>query len=57
MYDDIKKRRPDMKALFLSGYAADKIQRKGVLEEGLHFVYKPISLNNLLLKVREVLDK
>ena len=57
VYDAIKKRRSDMKALFLSGYDADKIQIKGVLEEGLHFVYKPISLNNLLLKVREVLDK
>jgi PAS domain S-box-containing protein len=56
VYDEIRKIRPDMKALFLSGYAEDKIQKKGVLEEGLHFVYKPISLNDLLLKVREVLD-
>jgi hypothetical protein len=28
-----------------------------VLEEGLHFIFKPVSINDLLRKVREVLDK
>jgi PAS domain S-box-containing protein len=56
VFDEVRKARPDMKALFISGYTADMIQKKGVLEEGLHFVPKPVSLKVLLKKVREVLD-
>jgi two-component system cell cycle sensor histidine kinase/response regulator CckA len=56
-YDEIKKIRPDVKALFTSGYAIDIIKRKGLLEEGFNFISKPISPKGLLRKVREVLDK
>jgi CheY-like chemotaxis protein len=56
-YDEIRKSRPDIKALFVSGYAADIIQKKGILNQGLHFVFKPISPVHLLKKVREILDK
>jgi PAS domain S-box-containing protein len=56
-YDEIRKSRPDIKVLFVSGYAADIIQKKGILNQGLHFVFKPISPVHLLKKVREVLDK
>lgn len=47
---------PGIKALFLSGYPADLIHRMGILEEGLHFVPKPVSTSDLSRKVREVLD-
>jgi CheY-like chemotaxis protein len=57
VYDDIKKVRPDIKAIFTSGYNADIIHKKGILEEGLDFITKPISPEELLRKVREVLDK
>jgi CheY-like chemotaxis protein len=56
VYDEVRKMMPGMKALFISGYTADMIQKKGILEEGLHFVPKPVSLKVLLKKVREVLD-
>jgi signal transduction histidine kinase len=57
VYEEIKKIRSDIKALFLSGYTSDHIQRKRVLEEGINFIFKPVSVNDLLRKVREVLDK
>ncbi|NCO67016.1 MAG: hypothetical protein COY75_00890 [Nitrospirae bacterium CG_4_10_14_0_8_um_filter_41_23] len=56
-YNEIKKTKPNIKALFTSGYTADIIQKKGLLEEGLNFIPKPISPRELLRKVREVLDK
>lgn len=57
IYDDIRKIRPDIKALFMSGYTADIINRSGLLEEGINFISKPISPDELLRKVRDVLDR
>lgn len=54
---EIKKERPDIKALFTSGYTSDVINNKrGIIEEALNFLPKPASPNELLRKVREVLD-
>jgi two-component system NtrC family sensor kinase len=56
VYEEIKGMNPAVKAIFLSGYAADLIQRKGVLEEGLNFIVKPFAVNTLLDEVRRVLN-
>ncbi|MEW6739751.1 MAG: ATP-binding protein [Nitrospirota bacterium] len=56
-YEEIRKIMPDIKVLFTSGYPADIIHEKGVLEEGINFISKPVSPDDLLRKVREVLDK
>ncbi|MBW2647513.1 MAG: response regulator [Deltaproteobacteria bacterium] len=56
-YEEIKKVRSEIKAIFASGYTTDIIDRKGILEEGVNLIQKPISPNDLLRKVREVLDK
>ncbi|OGR00845.1 MAG: hypothetical protein A2511_01570 [Deltaproteobacteria bacterium RIFOXYD12_FULL_50_9] len=56
-YEDIKKIRPDIRVLFLSGYTADILQGKGILKEGMEFIAKPVLVNEFLQKVREVLDK
>ena len=55
--DEIKKIQPDMKVLFTSGYTADIINKKGILEEGTNFISKPITPYELLARVRELLDK
>jgi len=47
---------PQMKCLFMSGYTANVIAHLGVLDEGVHFIQKPFSLPDLMVKVREVLD-
>jgi PAS domain S-box-containing protein len=56
-YEIIKKVKPEIKLLMTSGYSADFISKKGMLEEGLNFLAKPMSPANLLKKVREALDK
>jgi two-component system cell cycle sensor histidine kinase/response regulator CckA len=47
---------PDIKTLFMSGYTANVIAHGGVLEEGVHFMQKPFSRNELAAKVREALE-
>jgi PAS domain S-box-containing protein len=56
VYAEVRKTAPGLRALFMSGYTADIVHRKGILEEGLHYVAKPVSPRDLLRKVREVLD-
>ncbi len=56
-YNEIKKLDPDIKAIFMSGYTDDIISRKGILEEGINFISKPINPDTLMKKIREVLDR
>jgi PAS domain S-box-containing protein len=49
--------RPGLKCLFMSGYPADVIAHHGILEEGIHFVQKPFSIQALSEAVRRVLDQ
>ena len=47
---------PAMTCLFMSGYSGDIISHRGILEEGVHFIQKPFSIQELATKVRHVLD-
>jgi PAS domain S-box-containing protein len=57
VFDAVKATKPAQKVLFASGYTADSLQRKGMFEEGVQFIPKPMSPFELLCKVREVLDQ
>jgi PAS domain S-box-containing protein len=57
VYDVISQERPDIKVLFISGYDEDVIYSKGLLDTGTKYLSKPLSPDELLYKVREVLDK
>ena len=48
---------PDLKCLFMSGYTANVIAHRGILDEGVNFLQKPFSMAALAAKVREVLDE
>lgn len=48
--------RPDLKRLFMSGYTADVIGERGVLDAETDFIQKPFSRGDLAAKVRAVLD-
>jgi two-component system cell cycle sensor histidine kinase/response regulator CckA len=49
--------RPTIKVLYMSGYTDDYINHRGVIGPEVMLLEKPFSLESLLLKVREVLDK
>jgi len=55
--DAIMKMCPHAKILFQSGYPLDSVQQTGLPDEAVHFLYKPVSPQNFLKKVREVLDR
>jgi PAS domain S-box-containing protein len=55
--DEIREIKPGIKAVFISGYPIDVMQKKGMFEEGVEIVTKPFDKDDILRKVREVLDK
>jgi len=52
----ISKIRPEMRCLYMSGYTADIIAHKGVLDMGINFIQKPFSVQGLAAKIREVMS-
>jgi len=54
-YDEIKKIRPDIKAVFMSGYTADLLTEKDI-HKGLDLILKPVASNELLKRIRGVID-
>jgi PAS domain S-box-containing protein len=54
--DEIRRTSPAVKAIFMSGYAGDILFIKGVKDEGIEFMQKPISVPDLLGRIRHVLD-
>jgi PAS domain S-box-containing protein len=56
LYEEIRKIRPDMKVLFMSGYTKDIIVERGILEDEFSVITKPVTSYELLKKVREILD-
>ena len=55
-YEEIRKIRPGIKALFMSGYSKSVIHQNTIIKEGLRFISKPFSQTALLKKIREILD-
>ncbi len=55
--DEIRKIKPGVKVMFISGYTADIMHDKGICEEGTEFITKPFKKNDLLRKVRKILDR
>jgi len=49
--------RPDLRVLFTSGDPDKIIGHDGVLNEGVHFIPKPYTLDTLAARIRKVLDR
>jgi signal transduction histidine kinase/CheY-like chemotaxis protein len=56
VYDYIRTIEPDIKAIFISGYTEDILTSKGVCEEGLEFLSKPLEIQTLMQKIKEILS-
>jgi len=48
--------RPQIKVLYVSGYTANAIVHRGVIDKCIAFLQKPFKLNALAIKVRDILD-
>jgi two-component system, cell cycle sensor histidine kinase and response regulator CckA len=49
--------RSEVKVIFVSGYSDDVVAHHGALAEGVSLLQKPFTKRNLLVKLRESLDK
>ena len=54
--DEARRRRPDLKVLFTTGYTRNAIVHNGTLDPGVEMIGKPSTIEELAVKVRQVLD-
>jgi two-component system cell cycle sensor histidine kinase/response regulator CckA len=57
VFDTLKLERKGLKVVFMSGYTGNVVVHHGVVDEGVHFLPKPLSLELLSAKVRQALDE
>ncbi|MCS7066667.1 MAG: response regulator, partial [Fimbriimonadales bacterium] len=53
----VRRLRPQIKVLYVSGYTENMVAWHGVQEEGAYFLPKPYTPSQLAAKVRQVLDE
>jgi CheY-like chemotaxis protein len=56
-YDAIRALQPEVKVLFISGYAGDLLGKSGISDQEFNFLAKPVHPREVLAKVRGVLDQ
>ena len=49
--------RPDLRVLFITGYAENALMGNGHLEKGMHVLAKPFQVERLAIKIRELVKK
>ena len=54
--DEVIKRWPDIRILFTTGYTRNAVIHNGVLDPGVELIGKPFTVEELAVKVRQVLD-
>jgi PAS domain S-box-containing protein len=55
--EHVRALRPGIRVLYTSGYTADAIAHRGMLEPGIDFLEKPFTLDALAARIREALDR
>ena len=57
MADAARKSRPDLKVLFITGYAENAAVSNGHLEPGMHVLSKPFPLDKLAARIRAIIEE
>tara|TARA_R110002095_G_scaffold2155_3_gene9125 strand:+ start:1028 stop:3256 length:2229 start_codon:yes stop_codon:yes gene_type:complete len=57
LYKSLKAIVPNLKVLFMSGYTVNIIADHGVIDDGIFFLQKPFSRNELATKVRQIIEQ
>ena len=56
LVEQLRRIRPRVRVLYVSGYTADVLAQRGVLADRIALLEKPFTGNTLAAKVRAVLD-
>ncbi len=54
--EQLRRSRPDLRVLFMSGYSEDIVSRAGVIDAGTELLQKPFTADQLTDRVRRILD-
>ncbi|MGZ3305666.1 MAG: PAS domain S-box protein [Asticcacaulis sp.] len=54
--DQAREIRPDLKVLYTTGYTRNAVVHNGVVDQGVHLIGKPFTIDELALRVRQLLD-
>jgi DNA-binding NarL/FixJ family response regulator len=52
--EQLRRKRPDVRVLYVSGYTDDEVVKRGVLAGETAFLQKPFAPEQLLQKIRDV---
>ncbi len=55
--DQARETRPDLKVLFITGYAESAASASGFLDPGMAMITKPFSVDTLVARVRDILEE
>jgi len=55
VFDEINRIKQGLNVLFISGYTADILNKKGIIEDNFNLLLKPFSVSDLLEKLRDVM--
>lgn len=55
--DAIRSNRPDLRILFITGYAENAVLNHGHLEAGMHVITKPFTMETLASRIRELFER
>ena len=56
LVEEVRPQFPGLKILFMSGYTGNELIQDKLLEEGVDFIQKPFAPNDLLTRIRHLLD-
>ena len=56
LVEALRKARPGIKVLYMSGYTDDEIVRRGLLDPSVDFIQKPFTAQDLAVQTRRALD-
>ena len=56
LYAVLNNLQPDLKVIFMSGYASDLVGHQDIIDQGTCFIQKPFSLHKLSEVIRQTLD-
>lgn len=57
LYAEIKKIRPELQVLYVSGYSSEIMGQGGILDDQVHFIEKPFAIGDMARKINEILLK
>ncbi len=55
--DELKKSRPKVKIIFISGYPREVLSQQGIMDPSIHLIQKPFDLDYLSQQIRKILDE